>query len=270
MIHPQSVRVHPTAVVSAEAELAEGVEIGPFVVIEGPVRLGPGCVLRPYVHLCGPITMGAANVVYTGAVLGERPQHLKYNDEPTRLEIGDRNVFREQVTVHRGTSHSWATRIGSDNYFMAHSHVAHDCQIGNRCILANGALLAGHCVIEDSVFLSGNCAIHQFCRVGRLALLSGCSITSKDIPPFALMQGLTRITGVNVVGMRRAGMPGEQIDAIRHAFRLLFHGGDVLPRALRQVEQQLGTVPAVAELIAFIRGSKRGIPTMREHQREAA
>src|SRR5262245_55749114 len=116
MQQPPSVRIHPTAVVSPEAELAEGVEIGPFAVIEGPVRLGAGGVIRPYVHLCGPLTMGERNVVFTGAVLGERPQHIKYNDEPTRLEIGDNNVFREHVTVHRGTSHSWATRIGNDNY----------------------------------------------------------------------------------------------------------------------------------------------------------
>src|SRR5437868_5875462 len=159
MHYPPSVRIHPTAVISPEAELAEDVAIGPFVVIEGAVRLGAGCVLRPYAHLCGPITMGAGNTVFTGAVLGERPQHLKYNDEQTRLEIGDNNVFREHVTVHRGTSHSWATRIGSDNYFMAHCHIAHDCQIGNRCIFANGALLAGHCIVADNVFLSGNCAV---------------------------------------------------------------------------------------------------------------
>jgi len=270
MQQPPTVRIHPTAVVSPEAELAEGVEIGPFAVIEGPVRLGAGCVIRPYVHLCGPLTMGERNVVYTGSVLGERPQHLKYNDEPTRLEIGDNNVFREHVTVHRGTSHSWATRIGNDNYLMAHAHVAHDCQIGNRCIFANGALLAGHCIIADNVFLSGNCAVHQFCRVGRLALLSGCSISSKDVPPFALMQGFTCICGVNVVGMRRAGMTHAEIDAVRHAYRILFGQGQVMIEALAQVERQLGASTAVTELVGFIRQGGRGVPTMRDHHREAA
>jgi UDP-N-acetylglucosamine acyltransferase len=270
MAHGPSARIHPTAILSPDTELAADVEIGPFVVIEGAVRIGPGCVLRPYVHLCGPITMGAGNVVYSGAVLGERPQHLKYNDEPTRLEIGDHNVFREHVTVHRGTTESWATRIGSHNYFMAGCHIAHDCQIGNHVIMANGALLAGHCEIGDNAFLSGNCAIHQFTRVGRLGLLSGCSISSKDIPPFALQQGITCIVGVNVVGMRRAGMTHEQIDAVRHAYRILFHEGTPLPAAMKRVEAQLGTIDAVAELLAFIHGSKRGISGMREHLREAA
>src|SRR5262249_6971786 len=179
MASGQSERIPPTAIISSEAELADDAVIGPYAVLEGAVRLGAGCVVRPYVHLCGPLTMGQGNQVYSGAVLGERPQHLKYNDEPTRLEIGDNNVFREHVTVHRGTNHSWATRIGSNNYFMAHCHIAHDCQVGNQCIFANGALLAGHCTIEDNVYLSGNCAIHQFVRVGRLALLSGCSISTK-------------------------------------------------------------------------------------------
>jgi UDP-N-acetylglucosamine acyltransferase len=270
MLFGQSPRIHPTAVISPETELADDVAVGPFAVIEGKVQIGPGCVIRPYAHLCGPITMGAGNTVFSGAVLGERPQHLKYNDEPTRLEIGERNVFREHVTVHRGTTQSWATRIGSDNFFMAHSHIAHDCQVGNRCIFANGALLAGHCVIEDNVYLSGNCAIHQFVRVGRLALLSGCSTATKDMPPFIVQQGQTCVVGVNVVGMRRAGISSDRIDAVRRAFHLLFHERKVMSAALEQVEQQLGTVDVVAELLAFIRQSKRGVASMRDHGREAA
>lgn len=270
MTFPRAGRIHPTAIIAPEAELADDVEIGPFVVIEGAVRLGPGCVIRPYAHLVGPMTMGEGNVVFSGAVLGERPQHLKYNDEETWLEIGDYNVFREHVTVHRGTSHSWATRIGSNNFFMAHCHIAHDCVVGSRCIFANGALLAGHCVIADNVYLSGNCAIHQFCHVGRLALLSGCSISTKDIPPFALMQGLTCISGVNVVGMRRAGINHAEIDAVHRAYRVLFHDGHVMTHAVEQVDQELGKVPAVAELLAFIRTAERGVPSMRERHREAA
>jgi UDP-N-acetylglucosamine acyltransferase len=270
MTSEQAPRIHPTAILSPETELAENVEIGPYVVLEGRVRLGPGCVIKPYVHLCGPVTMGTGNVVYAGAVLGERPQHLKYNDEPTWLEIGDHNVFREHVTVHRGTNHSWATRIGSNNYFMAHCHIAHDCQIGNQCIFANGALLAGHCVIEDNVYLSGNCAIHQFARVGRLALLSGCSISTKDIPPFVMQQGINCMVGVNVVGMRRAGMTPLQIDAVRKAFPLLFLQGQTITAAIEQVEKELGHIDVVAEMIAFLRQSKRGVTTMRERQREVA
>jgi UDP-N-acetylglucosamine acyltransferase len=263
-------RIHPTAVISPETELADDVQVGPYVVIEGPVRIGPGCVLRPHAHLCGPMNMGAGNLVCSGAVLGERPQHLKYQDEPTRVEIGDHNVFREHVTVHRGTTHSWATRIGSHNYFMVNSHVAHDCQVGNHCMIVNGALLAGHCVLADNVLMSGNSAVHQFVHIGRLALLSGCSTSTKDIPPFAMMKGINCIVGLNVVGMRRAGMTVAQIDAVRRAFRLLFHEGQVISAALTQVENELGHIDLVREVVAFIRASKRGVCTGREHIHEAA
>ncbi|MBL8792893.1 MAG: acyl-ACP--UDP-N-acetylglucosamine O-acyltransferase, partial [Planctomycetia bacterium] len=245
MSRAPSARIHPTAVISPEAELADDVVVGPFAVIEGAVKIGPGCVLRPYVHLCGPLTMGAGNLVYSGAVLGERPQHMKYNDEPTSTEIGDHNIFREHVTVHRGTTQSWATRIGSHNFFMAHSHVAHDCQLGSRVVMANGALLGGHCTIQDGVFISGNAALHQFCIVGRLAMLSGGSINTKDVPPFAIQQGINAIMGVNVVGMRRAGLANDQINAVRQAYRMLFHTDDLLSVAAERVANELGMVDAV-------------------------
>jgi UDP-N-acetylglucosamine acyltransferase len=258
-----SARVHPTAIVSTEAELADDVVVGPYAVIEGPVRVGPGCVLRPHAQLVGPLTMGRDNVVFSGAVLGERPQHFKYNDEPTGVEIGDGNVFREHVTVHRGTAHAGATRIGHRNYFMVGCHVAHDCRIGDRCILANSALLAGHCVLEDGAYLSGNTSVHQFVRIGRLALLSGNSATSKDIPPFIIQQGFDSVGGVNVVGMRRAGLSAAQVNAVRRAFHLIFRGGLVLGRALERVEQELGEVDVVRELVDFIRQAPRGINVMR-------
>jgi UDP-N-acetylglucosamine acyltransferase len=263
----QSARIHPSAVIAPEAELADDVRVGPHVVIEGAARVGPGCVLGPGVHLVGPLVMGRDNQVFSHAVLGEQPQHLRYAGEPTRLEVGDHNVFREGVTVHRGTTHSWATRIGSHNYLMANSHVAHDCQVGDHCILANGALLAGHCVLEDHVYLSGNSAIHQFVRVGRLALLSGLSASTKDVPPFIIGQRTNYVVGVNVVGMRRAGIPTEHIDAVRRAFHLLYREGLALPQALSRIEQELGHYPEVAEMVAFIRASPRGITL---HTREAA
>jgi UDP-N-acetylglucosamine acyltransferase len=261
-------RIHPTALISPEAQLAEDVVVGAYSIIEGPVKLGPGCVIRPHVHLIGPLNMGQGNQCYTGSVIGEGPQHLKYNNEPTRVDIGDHNIFREHVTVHRATAHSWATKIGSHNFFMAGSHVAHDAVIGNRCILANGALVAGHCVIEDNVFLSGNSAVHQFIRVGRLAMLSGCSISSRDMPPFCIEQGINCIVAVNVVGMRRAGMSNEQIDAVRRAYSIIFQEGHLLSQGLEQAEKELGQVDAVAELVKFIRQSTRGIATTREHRRE--
>jgi len=266
----RSARIHPSAVIASEAELSDDVVIGPYVVIEGRVRIGPGCVIRPHAHLVGPLVMGRDNTVFTGVVLGEQPQHLKYNGEPTSLEIGDGNIFREYVTVHRGTVQAMATRIGSNNFFMANSHVAHDCQIGNRCILANGALLAGHCTLEDSVFLSGNSAVHQFMRVGRLAFLGGNSTTTKDMPPFMIQQGFNVVSGVNVVGMRRSGMTGVQIDAVRRAFHIIFREGSLLSHSLSQVEQELGNSDVAAELVTFIRQSTRGINLMREHRRNAA
>jgi UDP-N-acetylglucosamine acyltransferase len=267
MSQPQ---VHPTAVVSAEAELAAGVEVGPYAVIEGRVRLGPGCVVRPYALLCGPLTMGQGNIMHAGAILGEQPQHLKYHDEPTALEIGDGNIFREHVTIHRGTTHSWVTRIGSHNLFMVNSHVAHDCRVGNRCIFANGAMLGGHCTLEDNVFLSGNAAVHQFTRIGRLALLSGCSATTKDIPPFVIQQNIDTVVGVNVIGMRRAGLGHGQIDAVRQAFRILFREGLTLPAALARLEHELGQVDTVQEMIGFLRQCPRGVNPMRGRGREAA
>jgi UDP-N-acetylglucosamine acyltransferase len=266
MSNAQPPRVHPTALVSPEAELAEGVEVGPYVVIEGRVRIGPDCVLRPGALICGPLTMGRGNLVYSGAVLGERPQHLKYNDEPTGVEIGDHNIFREHVTVHRGTTHSWVTRIGSHNFFMAGSHVAHDCLIGDRCILANGALVGGHATLEDSVYLSGNSAVHQFVRIGRLALISGCSATSKDIPPFIVQQDVNVVVGVNLIGMRRAGLDTRQINGVRQAFRILFREGLPLSAAVARLERELGEIPTVAEMIAFLRKCPRGINSTRSRQ----
>ena len=263
-------RIHPTAVISPEADLADGVEIGAYVVIDGPVRLGPGCLVRPHAFLCGRLTIGKSNIIYSGAVLGERPQHLKYRNEPTALEIGDHNVFREHVTIHRGTTHSQKTQIGSHNFFMANSHIAHDCRIGDRCILANGALVGGHCVLEDNVYLSGNCAVHQFVRIGRLALLSGCSATTKDIPPFIIQQNIDTVVGVNVIGMRRAGMSNPEIDAVRQAFRLLFREGLVLPAAVTRIRGELGDSDAVRELLAFLGDCPKGINPLRHRGRDAA
>jgi UDP-N-acetylglucosamine acyltransferase len=270
MATAQSVRIHPTAVISPEAELADDVVVGPHVVIEGPVRIGRNCTVRAHAYLCGPLTMGANNIVFPGAVLGERPQHLKYNGEPTGLEIGDGNIFREHVTIHRGTTQAWTTRIGSHNFFMVNSHVAHDCQIGNRCILANGALVGGHCTVEDNVYLSGNCALHQFVRVGRLALLSGCSASTKDIPPFVIQQGIDTVVGVNVIGMRRAGVSDDRINAVRRAFRILFLQRLVMPSALARIEQEMKDIDVVEELVNFIRRSSRGINPIRNRRPGAA
>ena len=268
MSFPSSCRIHPSAVIAPEVQLGENVEVGALAVIDGPVTIGDDCIIRPGAYLFGPITLGAGNWVYSGAILGERPQHLHYRNEPTTLEIGDRNIFREHVTIHRGTTYSMKTIIGNDNFFMASSHVAHDCIVGNRCILANGALVAGHCILQDGVILSGNTAVHQFVRIGRLGMIGGNSATGKDIPPFVIQQGLDNVSGVNIVGMKRAGMSREQISAVRRAFRMLFREGLVLPAAMAKMERDLGDVDVIQEMLTFLRGCSKGINVMRNRFHE--
>ncbi|MFO0865984.1 MAG: acyl-ACP--UDP-N-acetylglucosamine O-acyltransferase [Gemmataceae bacterium] len=267
---PRAARIHPTAVVSPEAEIAENVEIGAFCYIEGKVKIGPDCVIRPGVYIYGPCTIGRNNTIHTGSIIGDKPQHLKYNNEPTSVEIGDNNIFRENVTIHRGTSHSMKTTVGHNCFFMVGSHVAHDCVIGNRVILTNGALLGGHCVVEDNVIISGNAAVHQFCRVGRLSMLSGCSATTKDMPPFVIQQGVDNVVGVNVIGMKRNGMSYHQIDAVRRAFRMIFRQGLTLPVAIAKMELELGSVDVVREMITFLSRCNKGINQMRSRNREEA
>jgi UDP-N-acetylglucosamine acyltransferase len=261
MASPPPTRVHPTALLSAETELADGVQVGPYVVTEGPVKIGPGCIIRPHTYLVGTLTLGPDNDVGTGCILGERPQHLRDAGEGTCVEIGAANVFREHVTVHRGTQATGRTVIGNHNFFMANSHVAHDCVIGNHCVFTNGSLLGGHCVVGDRAYLSGNSGVQQFTRIGRLAFLSGASVTTKDIPPFITQQGFNCVGGVNIVGMRRAGFTTEQITAVRTAFRVLYMQGLLIGPALAKLEQELGHLDVVAELIAFIRQSQHGITT---------
>jgi UDP-N-acetylglucosamine acyltransferase len=253
-----SARVHPTAIVDPSVRLAEDVVVGPYAVLEGAIELGPRCAVKPHVHMIGPLVMGPENTICSGAVIGERPQHVKFDGAPTGIVIGAGNVFREHITVHSGTTDA-GTRIGDKNYFMAGAHVAHDCTVGDRCIFANGALLGGHCEAHDAAFLSGNCAVHQFCRCGRLSMMSGGATTSKDVPPFFVQEGRNRLVGVNVVGMRRAGLKSVQIDAIREAYRILYLQRMVLPAACEHIKRHLGHVDVVAELLEFIRSSKRGI-----------
>lgn len=258
-------RVHPTAVLGPDVVLEEGVQIGPYAVLEGPITIGAGTVIGPHVHLLGPLVIGRNNQIGTGCVLGGAPQHLAYRGEATRVVIGDGNIFREHVTVHRalppGTgAGSGITRIGHRNLLMAGSHVAHDCIVANECVLANGALLAGHVQLDDRVLISGNSAVHQFCRVGRLALLSGVSAVSQDIPPFWIMQRHNEVCGVNVVGMRRAGLSTEDIQAVRRLFASIYRQRLPLSLILQQCSGDAETSPAVREVLEFIRSSQRGIP----------
>jgi UDP-N-acetylglucosamine acyltransferase len=263
--------IHPTAVISPEASLAPDVQVGPYAVIEGPVQLGTGCRVRAHAHLLGPLTAGEMNDFGSHCVIGERPQHLGYQDESTSVLIGNRNTFREHVTIHRGMPNARKTTlIGNDNFFMVASHVAHDCIVGNNTIFVNSALVGGHCEIGDRVLLSGNCGIHQFVRIGRLALVRGLATVSQDIPPFWVVQSLNFAITVNVVGMRRSGMPSEDIQAVRLAFRMIYRKGMMLQQALTAIEAEFGARPAIQELLKFIRESKRGIPGAHRYQTESS
>lgn len=262
--------IHPTAVIGPEVELAPDVTVGPYAILEGPVRVGPGCVIEGHACLCGPIEMGRDNFVGHGAVLGKSPQSKAYRGEPTRLIIGDGNTFREYVTVHRGTLEGGGvTRIGDGNLMMIGSHLGHDVQVGDRCTIVNCALVAGHVELFDGCILSGHTALQQRVRVGRLAMLGGMGASSKDIPPFVLQQGYNCVTGLNVVGMRRARLTPQVIDALRQAFRILYKEGRALSAALDRIEADFGTIAEVREFTEFIRESKLGINPAREVDRKS-
>ena len=231
--------IHPTAIIHPKAKLDATVQVGPFAVIDAGVELGADCVVGPHVYLTGETKIGAGNRFHAGCVIGDAPQDLKYKDEPTRLRIGDDNVFREHVTVHRSNKPDEDTVVGSHNFFMANSHVAHNCVIGDHVILANGALLGGHAVVQDRAFISGNCLVHQFTRVGTLALMQGGAAISKDLPPFTIAQRENEICGLNVIGLRRAGFTAEQRLELKRLYHLLFRGGKNLRAALAEAQKNL-------------------------------
>ena len=248
--------IHPTAIVDSRAEVDSSAEIGPYAVIEGPVHVGPRTRLMAHVVLLGDTRLGADNVLHPGVVLGDAPQDLAYRDAPTGLRIGDRNVFREFSQVHRGTQPETVTVLGDQNFLMANAHVAHNCRIGSRVVLAGGALVAGHVVVDDDAFISGNCVVHQHVRIGRLSIMRGLSRTSRDVPPFSLVDGTHTVRGVNRVGLRRAGFDRTRMRAIVEAFRILFAERRNLRLAMAEVE---ASTPEVQELLAFVGASRRGV-----------
>jgi len=252
------VPIHPTAVVDPRAEIDATADIGPYVVIDGPVRVGPRTRVMSHVFLTGDSALGADNMVHPGAIIGHEPQDLAYRGAPTGLRIGDRNVIREHAEIHRATQAGTLTIVGSDNYLMSHAHIAHNCDVGDRTIICSGALVAGHAVVGDQAFVSGNCVVHQHVRIGRLAILRGLSRTSRDVPPFAIMDGTHTIRGLNRVGLRRAGFDRHRMRALQDAFRILFRTRQNLRDAIARVEAEVRS-PEVDELLAFIRASRRGV-----------
>ena len=252
--------IHSTAIIHPGAEIASGVEVGPYCVIGGGVVLGEACVLHNNVTLTGPALIGSRNTFFTGACIGGVTQDLKYTGEPTYLEIGNDNIFRECTTVNRGTLPGAKTVVGDQNLFLSYCHIAHDCTVGNHVIFSNNGTLAGHVIVEDYVILGGLTAVHQFCRLGKHAITGGCSKIVQDVPPFMIVDGNpAAVRGVNVVGLQRHGFDEAAIRPLKEAYKMLFMRGNNNTEALAGLEALCGTSPAVAHLLTFIQSSQRGI-----------
>ncbi len=253
-------RIHPTAVIDPAAVLGTDCDIGPYCVLGAGVRLGDRCRLHSHVVLDGEITLGSDNEIFPFACLGLKTQDLKWKGGVTRVEIGDRNVFREYVTVHSATSDGGVTRVGSDNHFLAYVHLAHDVQLGNHIVMSNVGTLAGHVIVEDHVIIGGLAAVHQFCRIGRFAMIGGCSKVVQDIPPFMMGDGNPAETRfINKVGLERNGFNPEVIKSLTQAYKILFREGLTVSNALARIVAELPSSPELDHLVAFCRSSARGI-----------
>lgn len=250
--------IHPTAIIHPKAKVDATTRVGPYAVIDEQVEIGPHCLIGPHVHLTGVTTIGVHNQFHTGCVVGDAPQDLKYDGAPTRLRVGDHNVFREHVTIHRSTKVAEETVIGSHNFLMVNSHVGHNCVVGNHVILANGVLLAGHVSVDDRAFLSGNCLVHQFVRVGAMALMRGGAAISQDLPPYCIARGDNGICGLNVIGLRRAGITSAERIELKQIYRLLFLSGKNVRSALDEAQKKFSSASAKT-FLDFIASSKRGI-----------
>ncbi|MGH7828817.1 MAG: acyl-ACP--UDP-N-acetylglucosamine O-acyltransferase [Candidatus Binatia bacterium] len=251
--------IHPTAIVDPRATIHAEAEIGPYVVVEGPVKIGRGTRVMAHAHITGWTEIGEQNEIHTGAALGGAPQDSSYQGSESYLTIGSHNIFREYVQVHRGTKPVSSTEIGNHNFLMAGAHVGHNCRLGDRIVIANGALLAGYVEVGDQAFISGNCVVHQFVRVGKLSLMRGLSGASRDVPPYAIVDWQHQVRGVNVIGLKRAGFDELRIRAIKAAFRILFRGGRNLSLAIKELESGGNVTADIAFLLEFIRSSKRGV-----------
>lgn len=252
--------IHPTAIIHPGATLGANVTVGPFCVIESNAVIGDGCELGPHVAVLGHTSLGEGCKVHTGAVLGDVPQDLGFKNEVTHVRIGKRCTIREYVTIHRGTQPGTVTEVGDDCFFMAMVHLAHNVKVGNRVIIANNTLLGGHVHIGDRAFVSGSVLIHQFVKIGRLAMVGGGSGLSKDVPPFCMTRSMevNTVLGLNIVGMRRAGLSPEERRQVKAAFKMLYTSGLNVGQAVEPLKAAYPDGPA-SEFAAFIEASKRGI-----------
>ncbi len=253
--------IHKTAIVHRKAQLVEDVEVGPYTIIGENVKIGRGTSIGPHVVIQGWTEIGEENQIFQFASIGAPPQHVRYRGERTRLKIGNRNIIREFVTMNLGTEGGEGiTTLGDNNFFMAYSHLAHDCQVGNNTLFANSSALAGHVIVEDFAILGGLVAVHQFVRIGSLAMIGGGSMVPKDVPPYTLAVGdRARLYGLNLVGLKRQEFPDELIFKLKRAYKIIFNSRLKLSEAVKMVRESFGDTPEVNNFINFIENSKRGI-----------
>ncbi len=252
--------IHSTAIIDPSARVGDNTEIGAYCVIGPAVTIGSGCSLSNHVSVAGPTTIGDDNVFFPYTSIGQRSQDLKYAGEPTYLEIGSHNSFREFCTVNRGTAPGSKTVIGDHNNFLAYSHVAHDCTVGSHVIFSNNGTLAGHVTVEDYAVIGGLSGVHQFCRIGKHAILGGCTKIVQDVPPFMIADGNpAEIRSINQVGMERRDFAPEEIRSLREAYRLIWRTELNVKQACAAIREQIPMNPHLEHLLTFIESSKRGI-----------
>jgi UDP-N-acetylglucosamine acyltransferase len=253
-------QIHPTAIVDPKAEIGDGTVIGPYCIVAAGVSLGRECWLQHHVTICGSTTAGARNKFYSYCSIGQQTQDLKYQGEPTYLEIGDDNCFREFVTINRSTTSAGKTHVGSKGNYLAYSHVGHDCVVGDAVIFSNNGTLAGHVQVGDHAVMGGLTAVHQFCRIGRYAITGGCSKIVQDIPPFMIADGNpAKIRGINLIGLERSGFPAEKVKTIKEAFRLIYRSKYNTRQALEAIRNELPESEEINQIVNFIEKSERGI-----------
>jgi len=252
--------IHPTAIIDPDAEIGDGCRIGPYCIVAKGVVLGAECELQSHVTLAGPTSIGSGNLFFPYCSIGQRTQDLKYASEPTYLEVGDDNTFREFCTVNRGTAPEAKTVVGSRGNFLAYSHIAHDCIVGDDVIFSNNGTLAGHVMVEDFAVIGGLTAVHQFCRIGQHAITGGCSKIVQDVPPFFIADGNpAEVRGVNQVGLERRGFAPEYVRSLRDAYKIIYRSSLNTKQAMETIREQIPSNPQIEVLVAFIETSKRGI-----------
>lgn len=253
-------QIHPTAIVSKKAKLADGVSIGPYSLIGDNVIVDRGTKIGSHCVIDGFTSIGRSCEIFTGAVLGSQPQDLKYKGEKSFLKIGDNNIIREYCTFNPGTGKDGKTIVGNNNLFMAYAHIAHDCVVGNNCVVANNGTLAGHVIIEDRVVVGGLTAIHQFVKIGTLSIIGGCSKVVQDIPPYSTCDGHpAAVYGLNLLGLKRHNIPKDSVEQLNRAFKILFNSKFIVKHALQIIEKELKPTSQVAYLLDFVKKSQRGI-----------